>query len=163
MALRLPALERQNSISTSGVGWRPALSSDSGSCFSTFLICFVHVMTAPSSRWTRSWGGRAWGGRADQAATCFLASQATHLGGDSGGGCRVERRQGQAGLAARLADRDGHVCEEAMHAVDDLLGGDLSPAVLVGRVREEGKENIRDDLLEVLQWLGAHLVDQDVL
>ena len=47
--LRLFALFFQNAISTSGVGCMPCLSCDSGSCLSTLLICFVHVMMAPSS------------------------------------------------------------------------------------------------------------------
>lgn len=87
----------------------------------------------------------------------------TDLGGDGRSRRRVERREGQARLAAGLADGNGHVREEAVHAVDDLLGRDLAPAVLVRRVREQREVHVRDELLEVLQRLGAHLVDEHVL
>mmetsp|Transcript_61979 Transcript_61979/g.109050 ORF Transcript_61979/g.109050 Transcript_61979/m.109050 type:complete len:300 (+) Transcript_61979:31-930(+) len=50
MLLRLLALLRQKSISTSGVGCMPCLSWDSGSCFNTLRICFVQVIMAPSNR-----------------------------------------------------------------------------------------------------------------
>ena len=54
MAFRFAALTFQKAISTSGVGLRPSLSAASGSALSTCLICLVHVMTASSSRCTRS-------------------------------------------------------------------------------------------------------------
>ena len=50
MLFKFAALFFQNSISTYGVGCRPCFSCDSGSCFSTLRICFVHVMIAPSSK-----------------------------------------------------------------------------------------------------------------
>jgi len=46
--LRLSDFFFQNSISTSGVGWRPSFSCVSGSCLSTSLICFVQVTTVLS-------------------------------------------------------------------------------------------------------------------
>lgn len=41
----------QNSISADGSGWLPFLSEFSGSCFSTFLICFCQWMMAAA--WLR--------------------------------------------------------------------------------------------------------------
>ena len=54
MLLRLVAFFSQNSISSSGPGCVPDLRTCSGSSFSTFLICRVHVTTAVSSTCTRS-------------------------------------------------------------------------------------------------------------
>ena len=43
---RFSDLLRQNSISAWGSGWLPFLSELSGSCFSTFLICFYQWIMA---------------------------------------------------------------------------------------------------------------------
>mmetsp|Transcript_26845 Transcript_26845/g.4874 ORF Transcript_26845/g.4874 Transcript_26845/m.4874 type:complete len:83 (-) Transcript_26845:476-724(-) len=49
MEFKFSALFFQKSNSTSGLGSVPDFNAVSGSYFNTFLICLVHVITAPSS------------------------------------------------------------------------------------------------------------------
>ena len=75
---------------------------------------------------------------------------------------RVQRRQRQARLATRQAHRDAHGAQEGVQAVDDLLAGDLAPAVLVRGVAQQRQVDLGQHLLEVLERLRAHLVHHEL-
>lgn len=57
-----------------------------------------------------------------------------------------------------LTECDANVGQEAVHLVHDFLAGDLAPALLVGRVGQQGQVHLLHHLLKVVQRVLAHVL-----